>query len=180
MRRYYKERYYSVRTKLNEHDRSKEELRKELDYDRIREEKIRFLENHHAIVLATAYNDRVTARTVTYASKGLEIYFMSWGHHKKCVQIRGNPKVALVKDNVNIEGSAEILGNPLDDKNKEYAEIYKKKLPRDFEGFAHQPGIVMVKVTPTFMVSMVRIDGRLYLEHLDLENKTAYLKKLEE
>lgn len=155
-------------------------MKKELDYDRIREEKIRFLENHHAIVLATSYNDRVTARTVTYASKGLEIYFMSWGHHKKCVQMRGNPKVALVKDNVNIEGLAEILGNPLDDKNKEYAEIYRSKLPRDFEGFAHQAGMVMVKVTPTFIVSMERIDGRLYLEHLDLENKTAYLKKLEE
>ena len=98
-----------ARIKLSGYDRSEEELKKELDYDRIREEKIRFLENHHAIVLATSYNDRVTARTVTYASKGLEIYFMSWSHHKKCVQIRGNPKVALVKDNVNIEGLAEIL-----------------------------------------------------------------------
>ena len=159
---------------------SKEEMKKELDYERIREEKIRFLENHHAIVLATSLNNRVTARTVTYATKGLEIYFMSWGHHKKCVQIIGNPKVALVKHNVNIEGIAEILGNPLDEKNKEYAGIYKKKLPRDFGGFAHQPGMVMVKVTPTFIVSMVRIDNRLYLEHLDLENKIAYLKKLEE
>lgn len=97
--------------KLSGHDRSKEELKKELDYDRVREEKIKFLENHHAIVLATSYNNRVTARTVTCASKRLEIYFMSWGHHKKCVQIIGNPKVALVKHNVNIEVIAEIQGN---------------------------------------------------------------------
>jgi len=159
---------------------SNEELKRELDYERVREEKIKFLEAHHVVVLATSLNDRVTARTVTYATKGLDIYFMSWGHHKKCVQIRGNPKVALCRDNVNIEGVAEILGNPLDEKNKEYAQTYRKKLPRDFEGFAHQLGIVMVRVTPTFIVSMVRINNRLCLEHLDLENKTAYLKKLEE
>ena len=66
------EKFRYARIKLSRRDRSREELKKELDYDRIREEKIRFLENHHAIVLATSYNDRVTARTVTYASKGLE------------------------------------------------------------------------------------------------------------
>lgn len=158
---------------------SKEEF-KQLDFDEIRNKKVKFLESHHVIVLATSYDNRVTARTVTYASKELEVCFMSWGHHKKCVQIRENPKVALCRDNVNIEGVAEILGSPLDEKNKEYVEIYKKNLPRDFEGFAHQSGMVMVKVTPTFVVSMVRIDNMLYLEHLDLGSKKAYLKKLEE
>lgn len=158
---------------------SKEGFR-QLDFDEIRNKKVKFLESHHVIVLATSYDNRVTARTVTYASKESEVYLMSWGHHKKCVQIRGNAKVALCRDNVSIEGVAEILGSPLDEKNKEYVEIYRKKLPRDFEGFAHQSGMVMVKVTPTFIVSMVRIDKMLYLEHLDLENKKAYLKKLEE
>jgi general stress protein 26 len=161
-------------------DMSKEELKRELDFEKVREEKVRFLDSHHVIVLATSFDNRVTARTVTYASKGLDIYFMSWGHHKKCVQIRGNPKVALCRDNMTIEGLAIILGNPLDEKNKEYAETYTKKLPHDFKGFAHQPGMVLVKVTPTFVVSWVRIENRFFLEHLDLENKRAYLKKPEE
>jgi len=159
---------------------NKEELKMELDFQKVREEKIRFLDSHHVIVLATSFDDRVTARTVTYASKGLEVYFLSWGHHKKCVQIRGNPRVALCRDNLTMEGSAEILGNPLDEKNKEYAEIYRNKLPRDFEGFARIPGFAIVKVTPTFVVSWVRIENRFFLEHLDLENKRAFLKKPEE
>jgi len=159
---------------------SKEELKMELNFEKVREEKIRFLDSHHVIVLATSFDDRATARTVTYASKGLEVYFMSWGHHKKCVQIRGNPKVALCRDNLTMEGLGEILGNPLDEKNKEYAEIYRNKLPREFEGFARIPGMVLVKVTPTFMVSWVRIENRFFLEHLDLENKRAYLKTPEE
>ena len=59
-------------------DVSREELKMELDFEKVREEKIRFLDSHHVIVLATSFDDRVTARTVTYASKGLEVYFMSW------------------------------------------------------------------------------------------------------
>jgi len=158
----------------------KEDLKMELDFEKVREEKIRFLDSHHVIVLATSFDNRVTARTVTYASKGLEVYFMSWGHHKKCVQIRGNPKVALCRDNLTMEGLAEILGNPLDQKNKEYVEIYRNKLPHDFAGFARIPGMVLVKVKPAFVVSWVRIKNRFFLEHLDLESQRAYLKKPEE
>jgi general stress protein 26 len=157
-----------------------EKIEKELDFENTKDKIVKFLEAHHAIVLATALDKRVTIRTVTYATKGLEVYFMSFGHHKKIKQIEKNSRVALCKDNVNIEGVAEILGSPLDETNRKYAEIYKKKLPRDYAGFAHIPGMVMVKVTPKFIVSMVRIEKRLYLEHLDLGNKRAYLKKLQD
>jgi len=137
--------------------------------------KVKFLQDHRRMVLATSYNDRVTARTVDYASDGLDIYFLSWQHHTKCVQIKGNPKVALCIDNVQIEGKAEILGNPLDEKNKEYADIYRGRLPDVFERFASRPGMVIVKVIPTFMVTFVRNPARRYLEHLDLERKIAYV-----
>ena len=101
-------------------------MEKELDFESKKQEIIEFLANKHAIVLATSLNDRVTARTVSLASDGPEIYFMSWDHHVKCVQIRGNPRVAVCRDNVQIEGKAEILGSPLDEKNQRYAEIYRK------------------------------------------------------
>lgn len=86
---------------------SKEESEMELDFEKVKEEKAKFLDSHHAIMLATSSGNRVTARTVTYASKGLDIYFMSWNHHKKCVQIKGNPRVALCRDNLSIEGSID-------------------------------------------------------------------------
>lgn len=157
---------------------SEEDL--ELDFEEVREQKIRFLDSHHVIVLATSYDNRVTARTVTYATKGLEIYFMSWDHHKKIIQIRGNPKVALCRDNMSVEGVAKILGSPLEEKNKECAEIFREKYPRDFEGYAHITGMVIVKVEPTLIVSWVRRDDRFFLEYLDLKNKSAYLMKPEE
>jgi len=39
--------------------------------------------------------------------------------------------------------------------------------------------MIMVKVTPTYIKSWVRIDSKFFIEHLDLENKAAYLEKPE-
>lgn len=148
------------------------------DFCRAKQAIIEFLDAKHTTVLATSLNDRVTARTVSFASDGLDILFLSWGHHTKCAQIRGNPRVALCRDNVQIEGRAEILGNPLDKANSTYAAVYREKLPRDFAGFAHQPGMVLVRVVPTAVVTFVKGGDGLHLEHLDLESETAYLEPM--
>ena len=152
---------------------------RELDFEKIREEKIKFFENHHTIILASSHNNKVTARTVTYASEELDFYFMSWNHHEKILQIRGNPNVALSRDNISIKGVAEILGDLSDERSKEGVVITKKKHPKEFRIFSEIPGMIMVKITPTYIKSWVRVDNKFFLEHLDLENKMAYLKKPE-
>ena len=86
-----------------------DEIRMELDYKRKIDAMIKVLTANRHIVLATSYNDRVTAITVSYVSNGLDIYFLSWEQHKKCAQIKGNPKVALCQNNMQIKGVAEIL-----------------------------------------------------------------------
>jgi general stress protein 26 len=83
---------------------------KVLDYEHEKGLVLKFLEGKHAITLATSLGDRVTARTVSFANDGLAILFMSWAHHTKCVQIRVNPRVALCRDNVQIEGIADCMG----------------------------------------------------------------------
>lgn len=67
-------------------------------------------------MLATSRDERVTARTVSHATKGLYFYILSWDHHEKILQIKENLNVALARDNISIEGVAEILGKPLDGK----------------------------------------------------------------
>lgn len=151
-----------------------------MDFERLREEKVRFLEEHHTIVLATSRDDKVTARTVSYSTEGLDFYILSWDHHEKLFQIKENPNVALARDNISIKGFAEILGKPLDEKSARGAEIIKKKRPKEFEIYSRIPGMVIMKVTPTYIKSWVRVDGRFFIEHLDLESKRAYLQKPEE
>jgi len=149
---------------------------RKLDFEKLREEKIKLLEGHHTIILATSHHSEVSARTVTYATEGLDFYFMSWDHHEKILQIKENPNVALARDNISIKGIAKILGKPLDEKSKKGAEVTKKKHPKEFEVFCRIPGMIMVKVTPTYIKSWVRIDNKFFIEHLDLENKAAYLE----
>lgn len=159
-------------------------MKTELKFDEVKEEKIKLLEQYDRIVLATSLNNRVTARTVSYASEGLTIIFASWTHLKKIAQIRANAKVALCLDKagacaVNIERIAEIVGSPQNEENKRLIEIYKKKLPAVFDFyFAHFPEekYVFVKVTPSLIVTWVTKDDNGFLEHLDLENKRAYLR----
>jgi general stress protein 26 len=147
------------------------------DYASTRDKVIEFLASKHAIVLATSLDGRVTARTVSMASDGLDVYFMSWGHHTKCAQIRGNPRVALCRDNVQIEGRAEILGSPLDEGNKSVADMIREKYP-DYERFAREPGMVIVKVAPSTIAVFGRGSGGFYLDCLDLEHATARRKGL--
>jgi hypothetical protein len=102
---------------------------------------------------------------------------MSWDHHEKILQIKENSNVALARDNISIKGVAEILGKPLDEKSKKGAEATKKKHPKEFEIYRRIPGMIMVRVTPKYIKSWVRIDNKFFIEHLDLKNKVANLEK---
>jgi general stress protein 26 len=119
----------------------KEEIGKELNYKEKKEELIRFLESKDSetMVLATSHNDRVLARNVLVASDGLNLYFFTWKHSRKCMQIQKNPKVALCKDKVQIEGVAEILGGLLDEKTKKYTDILRRKFPGAIEEWERRP-----------------------------------------
>ena len=159
---------------------SKEELRKELDYPKKKEGIIKFLESkdNAIMVLATSHSDRVIARNVLIASHGLDLYFFTWRHSRKSVQIRENPRVALCKDDVQIEGVAEILGGLLEEKNKEYADILRNKFPDSVEMWEHRPGIVIVRVRPTLIATAGETsDDQVYLDYVDLENETAYAER---
>jgi general stress protein 26 len=151
-----------------------------LDYEHEKDRVLGFLENKHAIVLATSLEGRVTARTVSFANDGLAILFMSWGHHTKCAQIRGNPRVALCRDNVQMEGVAEILGSPLDERNQRYADILREKYPENHALFAHDPGMVIVRVLPTSITVFGKSDDQFCLKCLDAESETIYLRLMTE
>jgi len=148
-----------------------------LDYKQVVEEKVKFLDAHNYMSLATALNDLVTVRTLTYVNDGLNIYFITDQHSKKCAQITANPRVSACIDNVQIIGKAEVLGKPLDEENKEYADIYCRKLPDIFKQYSSIPVMLLVRLTPVLFETWVRTPSRQYLEHFDPENRKAYVFK---
>jgi general stress protein 26 len=155
-----------------------EELNKELDFKKKKEEFVRFLaeKENGIMVLATSYQDRVLARNVLIASQGLEIYFFTWEHSRKCQQIRGNSRVALCKERVQIEGVAEILGGFGNESNTAYVDVIRKKFPEAIERWQNRPGMVIVRIRPTSVVIAGSGDDSC-LEFLDLENETAHAER---
>ena len=156
----------------------REDLVGEIDYREKEARVIAFLDAEKDIVLATSLGDRVTARTVSFANDGLGIYLLSFNNHKKYVQISANNQVALCKKNHQIEGAATILGSPLGETNKPFSEIYKRKLPREFEIWSQQPGMELISVSPKVVTSLEFIDEWLYSEFLDIETGKAYRRFL--
>jgi general stress protein 26 len=151
-------------------------MKTELKFDEIKEEKVRFLEQNNRIVLATSQKNRVTARTVLYASEGLTTIFYTLTSLRKFAQIKANSKVALCLNNISIEGTAEMVGNQQEEEYKRLVEIYKKKVPAFEWWSAHYPELsVFVKVTPTLIKSYVYKDKKPALECLDLHNRRAYI-----
>jgi general stress protein 26 len=153
---------------------------KKLDYKKKKKEIVNFLDSRDnaIMVLATSSNDRVIARNVLIASKGLDLYLFTWGHSRKCKQIRENPRVALCKDDMQIEGSAEILGALREEKNKEYADILRNKFPDSVKKWENLPGMVIIRIRPTLIATASEIiSDQIYLEYLDLENGKVYAKQ---
>jgi len=155
------------------------EERKELNFKEKKKELARFLnskKNRH-MALATSSDGIVQARIVLIASKGLDIYFFTWKHSRKCKQIEKNPRVALCKDTTQIEGTAEILGNLSDQKIKKFTDVMRHKYPDAINKWEQKPGMVLLRVKPTFAVMGAYSNGDTYIDYLDLENRKAHSEK---
>jgi general stress protein 26 len=107
----------------------------------------------------------------------LSIYFFTWKHSRKCKQIEKNPRVALCKDIVQIEGTAEILGSLSDKKIKKFTDIMRRKYPDAIKRWEQRPGMVLVQVKPTLVVTGATSNGDSYIDYLDLTNQEAYSEK---
>ena len=161
--------------KTDKTEQEKKKSRQDLNYEEEEKTLIEFLESKEntTMVLATSHDDRVLARNVLIANNGLDIYSFTWGHSRKAVQIQKNPRVALCKDTVQIEGVAEIVGGLTDEKSRKYTEIIRKKFPEPVAWWEKFPGMVIVRIRPTSVVIGGSGDDP-HLKFLDLETRTAY------
>lgn len=139
-----------------------------------------FLASKHAIVLATSEGDRVTARTVTFASRGTDVYFLSLAGNTKCRQIEANPNVALCRDHVQIEGTAEILGRAGSEENADVAAVFRAKYGDDYERHINHPAMVAVRVRPSRIGFFYMEGDRFLVDRLDIVRQTLTIERLDE
>lgn len=128
------------------------------------------LEKKSHMVLGTSLNDRVTTRNVSTIFMNGKIYFQTECEFLKYFQISQNPNVALCESNMQVEGTAKILGHPLEEDNKEFLDVFSQKHIGSFEKYTYLPNEVVIEVTPTLIEMWSYENDRPYIYNLNLEN----------
>ena len=103
------------------------------------------------------------------------IYFQTDKTFRKYEQLKGNPRVSLCADNIQIEGYCEEIGSPLD--HAEFLSAYKKYFPSSYTRYSSLKNECLFTVTPLFVQKWLYIDGVPYMEILDIANKQYELKQ---
>jgi general stress protein 26 len=151
-----------------------------IDYSLTKEKLYSFLSSpeNSVMILATSADDIVMARPVLVINYESDIYFFTWKHSRKYIQIKKNNNVSICKDKVEIEGKAEILGLMTDEKNLEIMNIMRKKQPESIEKWENKPNMVIIKVKPQFAcVDGYFLNDNAYIEYIDFNKQTAHKEK---
>lgn len=146
----------------------------EIEYGILEKKLLAFLDTHKILVLATAANNRVSARSMSCVHIGLKICFQTSGISVKYQQIEQNPNVALCDSNVQIEGVAQIREHPLAETSSAFIGLYKVHHPGSFKTYSHLRDNVVIEVEPKLVTFWeYDSDGFPYREFLYLPERKA-------
>ena len=118
------------------------------------------LGDSNILVLATSFDNRVTARSVSCVIFNNKIYLQTDIDFLKYKQIIKNPNIAFCKDNIQIEGVAKPKGHPFLNENIDFLNLYKKHHFSSFKNYSHLENEVVIEVEPTLITKWVYDDGR--------------------
>ena len=156
-------------------------MREEPDFNLIRSEILTLLADNKDMVLATSLDNRVSARIVSFVNDDFIIYFFSWEHNKKIIQLRGNKNVAFNLRKLQIEGEAEVLGWANDEKFKAIGDLFRAKFsPKWYDSFSSVKEMVLVKVIPSRIIKFESAHRRFHLQNIDFKNSKVYQMRIED
>lgn len=119
-----------------------------MEYEILFQKIIKLLSKTNYVVLATANKDGiVTASKMCVVSDGTILYFQTDYGFEKARNIRENPNVAVVVDNIYFKGQATIIGKSAD--NAYFVEKMKERHYRTYENYTNLPNQILIKVELT-------------------------------
>ena len=123
------------------------------------------------MVLATSYNDKPMASTMTCLVFDDAVWMQTDKKFPKYEHILKNNKVALCKHATQIEGTAEICGHPLEKQNEKFAELIKKYHPESYRMYSTVDSEVVIKVTPETAIDWRYERGDNQMYYFDFVNE---------
>jgi uncharacterized pyridoxamine 5'-phosphate oxidase family protein len=149
----------------------------EIDFQTALREKYNRIADVKEMVLSTCADNQVTSRLVSVACFENIVYFLSWSHHTKCVQIAQNPMVSFCYDNLQMNGTAVMHGDPRAESNAIMAERFRSKQQMLFRHFAPLEGMVIVEAKILYVKAWISKDMEFSIEHIDIPKCKAYTLK---
>lgn len=146
----------------------------EINFNLLENEVFGLLSDKKIMVLATSYEDRVTARSMSCIIINKRIYFQTDKTFLKYRQMAKNHNVALCVDNIQIEGIAKIKHHPFAEENKEFIDVFKEKYKGSYENYSHMNNEVAVEIEPTFITLWKYENTEPFRDFLDIKKNKAY------
>jgi hypothetical protein len=132
---------------------------------------------HGIMTLSTCADNRVTSRSMSVVIHDGRFYCQTDETFLKYKQIVINPNVALCFKNYSIEGKCRIIGNPLDESNGYFINLYKKHFLMSYKAYSAIPTERLLEIVPTLIYSWEYKFTKPYMEYFDFDNQTYRLEK---
>jgi uncharacterized pyridoxamine 5'-phosphate oxidase family protein len=146
----------------------------EINFNLLEKEIFSLLGDKKIMVLATSYEDKVTARSMSCVINSGKIYCQTDKTFLKYNQMVKNHNVALCVDNIQIEGIAKIKQHPFTEENKGFIDIFKEKYKGSYENYSHMNNEVVVEIEPTFITLWKYENTQPFRDFLDIKKNKAY------
>jgi general stress protein 26 len=145
----------------------------ELDFELELEKVYKALGDAKILPLATSSHNRTTTRMMSCILYNGAIVFQTSVDLLKYTQISENPLVALCFNNIQIEGSASILGKMSDEKNKDIMKKYKAYYKSSYDTYSHMEKERLIMTTISRVTLWDYDDGKPYRIFIDIGKKQA-------
>lgn len=146
-----------------------------IDFAALEAEVTQLLEQNPIMVLATAVDGHVTARSMSVVHQGLVVYLQTGNDSEKYLQLTANPQVALCAGNLQLEGLARDIGLPLAEENRFFADLYAQRHPGSFRTYSKLSFNRVIAVTAQRVVLWKYAPlGKPHRDFLDLVERRAW------
>ena len=127
------------------------------------------------MVLSSSENDKVTSRMMSIVCIDGLFYFQTDKNLRKYHQLISNPHIALCIDNIQIEGTCEEIGHPMD--NPLFCSKYEECFRGSFKAYSSLKNERLFVVNPMYVERWVYIEGVPFMETFDVKNEEYSLDK---
>ena len=121
------------------------------------------------MVLSTSENDRVSSRMMSVVQIDGRFWFQTDKEMKKYRQLLANKNAALCIDNIQIEGTCEEIGHPLD--NTAFCSRFRECFKGSFDAYTSLKNERLFVLSPLFIERWIYRNGIPYVETFDMENR---------